>query len=129
MDDDEQLRFERCGLCLLVFCVGVLALGKYWMGFGADSLQTLSFVALAFGSQAMIYALRERGRMWDSRPSNWVVASSVAEVLIASALAVTGLAMAPLPAVVVAGALAAAVALAFVLDVVKRPVFAKLHIV
>ena len=21
MDDDEQLRFERCGLCLLVFCV------------------------------------------------------------------------------------------------------------
>jgi len=117
------------GLCLLVFCVGVLALGKYWMGFGADSLQTLSFVALAFGSQAMIYALRERGRMWDSRPSNWVVASSVADVLIASALAVTGLAMAPLPAVVVAGALAAAVALAFVLDVVKRPVFAKLHIV
>ena len=116
------------GLFLLAFCVSALAVGKYVLGFGTDALRALTFVALVFGSQAMIYALRERGRLWDSRPSNWVLASSVADVLIASALAILGLAMAPLPARVVVCTLAAAAAFAFLLDVVKRPVFARLRI-
>jgi H+-transporting ATPase len=43
-------------------------------------------------------------------------------------LAVGGIAMTPLPARVVAGTLAAASALAFVLDVAKIPIFARLKI-
>jgi len=43
-------------------------------------------------------------------------------------LAVAGIAMAPLPALVVAGTPAAAAAVAFVLDVAKAPVFAGLRI-
>ena len=98
------------------------------MGLGIGALRTLAFVAIVFGSQATIYAIRERRHLWGSRPSLWLVASSVADMLIASILAVGGIAMTPLPALVVAGTLAAAAAFAFVLDMVKVPVFARLRI-
>ena len=72
-------------------------------------------------------AILQRRHLWGSRPSLWLAVSSVADIVIASTLAVGGIAMTPLPASVVAGALAAAVAFAFVLDAVKVPVFARLH--
>jgi H+-transporting ATPase len=57
-----------------------------------------------------------------------VVGSSVADVLIASALAVCGIAMAPLPLPIVGGILVAAVVFAFILDLAKIPVFRHLRI-
>ncbi len=116
------------GVCLLAFCAGVMAFGHYTLALGPDALRTLVFVALVFGSQATIYAIRERKHLWDSRPSLWLFASSVADVLIAAVLATGGFAMAPLPAMVVAGTLALAAAFAFVLDAVKVPVFTRLGI-
>jgi H+-transporting ATPase len=116
------------GICLLAFCIGVLAVGKYVLDFGTEGMRGLTFLALVFGSQATIYALRERGRLWGSRPSAWLAASSVLDVVIASTLAILGVAMAPLPASLVACTLAAAVVFAFVLDLVKRPVFTRLKI-
>jgi H+-transporting ATPase len=116
------------GICLLTFCVGVLAIGKFGLDLGTEALRTLVFVSLVFGSQATIYAIRERRHLWSSRPSLWLAASSVADVLIASILAVGGIAMAPLSALMVAGPLVAAVAFAFVLDFVKVPVFRRLEI-
>ena len=115
-------------ICLLAFCSGILAVGKFEMAFGIKALRTLAFTALVFGSQATIYAIRQRRHLWGSRPSLWLAASSVADVLIASILAVGGIAMTPLPPLVIAGTLAAATAFAFVLDVVKVPVFARLAI-
>jgi len=116
------------GICLLAFCTGVLAVGKFGMNLGTGALRTLAFTALVFGGQATIYAIRERRHLWGSRPSLWLAASSVADVLIASILAVGGIAMAPLSALVVAGTLAAASVFAFALDMVKVPVFARLRI-
>ena len=116
------------GICLLAFCSAVLAVGKFKIDLGIDELRTLAFLALVFGSQATIYAIRQRRHLWGSRPSLWLAVSSVADVLIASILAVGGIAMAPLPTAMVAGTFAAAVALTFVLDVVKVPVFARLGI-
>jgi H+-transporting ATPase len=117
------------GICLLAFCSAVLATGKFEMGLGIEALRTLAFVALVFGSQATIYAIRQRRHyLWGSRPSLWLAASSVADVLIASLLAVGGIVMTPLPALVIAGTLVAATAFAFVLDMVKLPVFARLGI-
>jgi H+-transporting ATPase len=112
----------------LVFCISVLAFGAYRMGFDIETLRTLAFIVIVFGNQATTYTNRERRRLWSSRPSVWVVVSSVADVLIASTLAIGGIAMTPLPALVVAGTLAAAVAFAFALDVVKVPVFRRLGI-
>lgn len=70
---------------------------------------------------------RRRGtNTWN--PSLWLAASSVADIVIASILAVVGIAMTPLPPLVVLGTLAAAVAFTFLLDVVKVPVVARLRI-
>ena len=93
------------GIGELVFCTSVLAFGAYRMGFDIAALQTLAFVVIVFGNQATTYTNRERRHLWSSRPSIWLLASSVADLLIASILAVGGIAMTPLPVVVVAGTL------------------------
>jgi H+-transporting ATPase len=116
------------GICLLIFCSGVLAVGKFELGLGIGALRTLSFIGLVFGSQATIYAIRQRRHMWGSRPSPWLAASSAADILIASILAVGGIAMMPLPVLTIACTLAAAAAFALVLDMVKLPVFVRLGI-
>jgi H+-transporting ATPase len=56
------------------------------------------------------------------------VASSIVDLLIASTLAIGGIAMAPLPVSTVLGVLAAAVVFAIVLDLVKVPIFHRLGI-
>jgi H+-transporting ATPase len=116
------------GICLLAFCTGVLAVGKLALNLGTAGLRTLCFVALVFGSQATIYAIRQRRHLWGSRPSLWLAGSSMADVLIATALAIGGIAMTPLPVSAVAGVFAAAAVFTFVLDAVKVPVFARLGI-
>ena len=116
------------GVGLLAFCIGVLVYGKFKMHLGTSALQTLAFVVLVFGSQATLYAVRQRRYLWGSRPSLWLAVSSVADVAIASTLAVGGIAMTPVPAVLVAETLAAAAVFAVILDFVKIPVFAWLGI-
>jgi H+-transporting ATPase len=116
------------GVCLLAFCIAILAVGKFWLNLGTEALQTLAFVVLVFGSQATLYAIRERRHLWRSRPSRWLAVSSAADVLIASALAIGGLAMTPLPASMIAGALAGSAIFAFALDALKVEVFARLKI-
>jgi H+-transporting ATPase len=54
--------------------------------------------------------------------------SSVADTLIASALAIWGIFMTPLPIFVVAGTLAATVVFALIVDAAKGPVFRRLRI-
>jgi H+-transporting ATPase len=116
------------GIGELLFCTAILAFGAYRMGFTISALQTLAFVVIVFGNQATTYTNRERRHLWSSRPSIWLLLSSVADLLIASTLAVAGIAMTPLPAWVVAGTLAAAVVFAILLDLVKVPVFQRLEI-
>jgi H+-transporting ATPase len=116
------------GVSQLAFCVGVLSIGWFQLNLGIDALRTLAFVALVFSSQATIYAIRGRRHLWGARPSLWLIASSVADVLIAAALAAGGVAMTPLPVPVIASTLAAAAVLATGLAAVKLPVFAYLKI-
>jgi H+-transporting ATPase len=116
------------GACFLAFCTVVLAVGKFELGLGIDALRTLSVVAIVYGSQATIYAIRSRRNLWGLRPTLWLVLSSVADLLIISTLALGGIAMAPLPVSVVLGEFAAAFAFGLILDGVKIPVFARLNI-
>jgi H+-transporting ATPase len=117
------------GICELVFCTAVLAVGKFRLGLAIETLQTLAFVVIVFGNQATTYTNRTRQRLWSTRPSSWLVLSSVVDLLIASALANRGIAMAPLPFVVIGATLLGAVVLAFAVDIVKVPVFQRLGIV
>ena len=116
------------GVSELVFCTAVLAIAKFRLGFGIEALRTLAFVVIVFGNQATTYTNRERQRMGSSRPSLWLVGSSVVDLLIASTLATCGIAMTPLPVFVVGGTLVAAAVFAFILDFAKVPVFNRLRI-
>jgi H+-transporting ATPase len=116
------------GGCFLTFCVAVLAIGKFELRLGIAALQTLSVVAIVYGCQATIYAIRERRHLLGLRPTIWLVSSSVADILIISTLAIRGIAMAPLSVSVLASEFAAAVVFGLILDAVKIPVFARLKI-
>jgi H+-transporting ATPase len=116
------------GIGELLFCVSVLAFGTYRMRLGIDALQTLAFVAIVFGNQAATYTNRERRHLWSSRPSIWLILSSVADLSIASTLAVAGIAMAALNVPIVIGVLVASIVFAGILDFVKVPVFRRLGI-
>jgi H+-transporting ATPase len=116
------------GVFFLAFCTAILAFGKFEMGLGVEELRTLSVVAIVYGSQATIYAIRDRRHLWGLRPTIWLVLSSVADLLIISTLANCGIAMASLPLRILGGEFAAAVAFGLVLNFVKIPVFARLKI-
>jgi H+-transporting ATPase len=116
------------GVCFLAFSTAILAVGKLELHLGIGALQTLSVLGIVFGSQATTYVIRGRQHLWGLRPSIWLVLCSTADVLIISALAAFGIAMAPLPVAVIACEFAAAIVFGAVLDVVKIPVFARLRI-
>ena len=106
-------------LCNVGFCTGVVAIGAFKLGFGQSELRTLAAVTLVFVGQATFYVVRDRQRLWSSRPSGWILASSFADVLIITVLATQGFLMSALPLALVGAVLAASVLLAFVLDAVK----------
>jgi H+-transporting ATPase len=113
------------GVCELLFCTAVLMIAKLELRFDIDALRSVAFLAIVFGNQATTYTNRQRSREL-SRPSAWLVGSSVVDVAIASTLATTGVAMARVPVLVVGGALVGAAVFALVLCFVKAPVFGRL---
>jgi H+-transporting ATPase len=116
------------GISELIFCTGVLVIGKFRMGFGIETLQTLAFLVIVFGNQATTYTNRTRQHLWSTRPSFWLVLSSATDLLIASTMASMGIAMARLPVLVIAGSLAGAAVFALMVDFVKVPIFHRLRI-
>jgi H+-transporting ATPase len=116
------------GISELVFCAAVLAIGKFRLGRGMETLRTLAFLVIVFGNQATMYTNRTRKRLWSTRPSRWLVLSSLADLLIASTLANRGIAMAPLSLLVMGGTLVGAAVFAFIVDAIKVPAFKRLGI-
>jgi len=116
------------GISELVFCTIVLAVGKFRLGLGTETLRTLAFLVIVFGNQATTYTNRTRQRLWSTRPSIWLILSSIADLLIASTMANRGIAMAPLPLLVMGATLVGAVVFAFLVDIIKVPVFNRLKI-
>ncbi|MFZ0839372.1 MAG: HAD-IC family P-type ATPase, partial [Xanthobacteraceae bacterium] len=111
----------------LMFCVTVLAFGKYRLRLDIGPLRTLTMVTLVFSGQAIFYVVRERKRLWSSRPSIIVILCSIADLLIVPTMAVSGLLMDPLPLPIVASVFLACIALAFLLDQIKVAIFARLR--
>ncbi len=64
----------------LMFCSSVLAIGKFRLGLDIGTLRTLAAIVLVFSGQAVLYVVRERRRVWSSRPSAWMMASSVVDI-------------------------------------------------
>jgi H+-transporting ATPase len=116
------------GVSELIFCIAVLAVGRFRLGPGIEPLRTLAFVILVFGNQASIYLNRDRRRLGSSLPSSWLLLSSALDLLSMAALAIFGIGMAPLPVSIVIYTFLAAAVFAFVLDFAKVPVFRSLRI-
>jgi H+-transporting ATPase len=116
------------GTSLLAFCVAVVVVGKFEFHLGIDALRTLSVVAIVYGSQATIYAIRDRHHFWGLRPTLWLFLSSIVDLLIISVLALRGIAMTPIPLVVLSYELGAAIVFGLILCGVKIPVFDRLRV-
>jgi len=116
------------GIGELVFCTAVLLFGVHRLGLDIDHLRTLTFVTIVFGNQATTYTNRERRHLWISKPSRWLIASSVMDILLAAMLATGGIGMFPLAPIIVGGTLVAAAVFAVILDLFKVPVLVRLGI-
>jgi H+-transporting ATPase len=117
------------GLCNVAFCTAVLAVAVYRFGLvDHHGLRTLAAITLVFSTQAAFYVVRDRKHLWSSRPSSWIVLSSVVDVAIIAVLAGTGLLMHALPWPLIAATLLAAAVFALLLDAVKSLLFARLRL-
>jgi H+-transporting ATPase len=116
------------GALKLMFLAAVLAAGAYRLHLDIGRLQTLAFVALIFGTQATLYSVRERGRIWDSVPGSWMLLSSAVDIALAAFIAVTGVLTPALPGAILGAMFAAAVLLALALDLWKLAAFRALKI-
>jgi len=117
--DNVTLLGVVLALCNVAFCTAVVAVGYFRLGLARPELRTLATVTLGFVGQATFYVVRDRRRLWSSRPSGWILVSSAADVLIITTLATQGFLMAAIRAALVGLVLGASVALAWVLDAVK----------
>jgi H+-transporting ATPase len=116
------------GLFKLCYCLSILAIGWFHFGLSASQMQTLTFLTLILAGQANTYAMRERGRLWNSRPARVMIMASLADITLVTSLAVAGLMMAPLPAAIVAGLFVTTAAFALGLDTIKVSVFRHVQI-
>jgi len=108
-----------------LFCISVLAAGWFLLGLTVGQMQTLTFVMLVFAGQAVVYVLRERGRMWRSRPLIPMVLFSLVDITIVSTLAIGGIFMRSIPATVIIMLSIATAVFALALDQVKVIVLAR----
>jgi H+-transporting ATPase len=117
------------GVGEFLFCTAGLAFGNFYLHLPLSSLQSLAFILVVFGNQATTYNNRERRHLWSSRPGNWVMISSGADIIVAAVLALAGIAMSALPMFLVVGVLGTAAVFAMLLDVLKVAAFRRLKIV
>jgi H+-transporting ATPase len=116
------------GFVTLTYYVSALVVGHYEMRLDILHLRTFAIVTLVFGGQAILYVVRERRHFWNSRPSYWLMFSSVLDVLLISVLASGGIWMTALPLSDIGCLAIGATLFTFLLDAVKVPVVRKLQI-
>lgn len=114
--------------CKFLFCLAVLATGTFRVGLNAGQMQTLTLIMLVFAGQALIFVLRERRRLWSSRPSGLMMLFSSGDITVISVFAIFGYFMQPLPVGVVLTLLAATILFALLLDQMKVALFRVLPI-
>jgi H+-transporting ATPase len=105
----------------------VSALLYVWVhsrGMNAPQMRTVVFLLLVFTNQTALYALRSDDRLWRLAPSRWMAAASAGDIVLVSLFAGFGVLMSAVPWSIVLVVLGASVALALLLDAIKRPLFA-----
>jgi len=107
----------------LLLSLAVLVVGRTLIRLSPPQVQTLVFLTLVFSGQGMIYLVRERSHLWCSRPSLWLLLSSVTAVVVVGLLAVFGFLMTALSPVLVGGLLLGVLLYLLGVDFIKVSIF------
>ncbi|HWD07487.1 MAG TPA: HAD-IC family P-type ATPase, partial [Actinomycetota bacterium] len=129
----DQWRARTMTVAALAIAAGIvvesfldLYLARHVFHLGWPQTQTLMFVMLVFTGQATVYLVRERGRLWSSRPAKLLLTATGCDIVVVSLMATLGIlmpAVALLPVLVVLGV---AVVSTLLLDPVKVAVLRRL---
>lgn len=122
----------RAGLAFalgrLAFSLGVFLWGYYRLNLDMPHLQSLTFFTTILTSQAGVYLLRERQHFWHSRPSRFLLGSSVFGLSVTTLLCWNGLLVTALRPLVLMTVAVAGLAYFFTLDLGKVWLFARLRV-
>jgi H+-transporting ATPase len=113
---------------VLVLSFTVFFVGRDLLGLPLPQLQTLVFVMLVATGQGNLYLIRERGHFWKSRPSMWLMGSSIADLAVVAAMATMGVLMAPVNPLLIAALLAAVAIYLLMLDQFKMLIFRRFNL-
>ncbi len=117
------------GVIFLIYALLMLAIGYRVFHLGIGEIRTFSFVAIVVGTQATLYAIRERRAFFRSPPGKWLLIASAMDLLIAGTLSHEGILMAPLSFLPLGMVLGGGLLYLLILDAVKRYVFQMFDIV
>ena len=116
------------GVFRLLYLLAILSLGWFVMDLTPSQLQTLTFAMLVFANQGNVYVLRERGRLWHSRPAPIMLVASACDIILVACLAAGGVLMSPLPLTLISLLIIATVVFTLAMDTIKLAVFARIRI-
>ncbi len=112
----------------LLYLVTILSVSWYMLHLSPAQMQTLTFVMLGFAGQGNVYVLRERGRLWSSRPAPIMALASACDVALMASLAAAGILMAALPLSIIGMLAATTIVFTLAMDSIKLAIFAHLRI-
>jgi H+-transporting ATPase len=113
---------------VLILSFAVFFAGRSMLGLPLAQLQTLVFVMLVATGQGNVYLVRERGHFWQSRPSAWLVGSSIADIAVVTLMATQGVLMAAVSPVLIAALLIVTAAYLVAIDQLKVLIFRRFRI-
>ena len=116
------------GAFRLFYLLVILSLSWHFLDLTPEQTQTLTFVMLGFAGQGNVYVLRERGRLWRSRPAPIMALASACDVALMSCFAAFGILMSPLPVWIIGMLIATTLVFTLAMDTIKLAVFARLRI-
>lgn len=113
---------------ILVLFFVIFFYAKHTMHLSLPEIQTLVFLMLVFTGQGTVYMVRERKNFWHSRPSNWLLGSTIIDIIVICFMAWKGILMSPLTPSVIFGTLTLIAGFLFLLDFLKIRIFRYYHV-
>jgi H+-transporting ATPase len=85
------------GLVGVVESFSLLVVGEKVLGLDHDTLRTLMYLKLSVAGHLTVFVARTRGPFWSVRPAKILLVAVLGTQILATAIAVAGLLMTPLP--------------------------------
>jgi H+-transporting ATPase len=126
----KKLMLTGAALAVLVLLLSftVFFVGRDFLHLSLGQLQTLVFLTLVATGQGNVYLIRERAHFWQSRPSVWLVSSSLADLVVVALMAAIGILMTPVNPLLIGGLFVAVALYLSILDQLKVIIFRRFAI-